>query len=84
MWNTPYLSAKKLPALAGWSDLFKPAYFSHVAISAPSRSGTTHLTVEAILQGEAGTVGADLNLASSSLRLVVMRTSSDDENVIAR
>ena len=66
------------------SDLFKPAYFSHVAISAPSRSGTTHLTVEAILQGEAGTVGADLNLASSSLRLVVMRTSSDDENVIAR
>jgi phosphoglycerate transport regulatory protein PgtC len=35
-----------------WDDLKKPAYFGHVGISAPSRSGTTHLTVETILQGE--------------------------------
>ena len=27
-------------------------YFDHVSISAPSRSGTTHLTIETILQGE--------------------------------
>lgn len=52
MWNTRYLAAKKLPAPAEWSDLTKAVYFSHVAISSPSRSGTTHLTVEAILQGE--------------------------------
>ena len=52
MWNTRYLAANKLPAPAQWADLAKPVYFSHVAMSAPSRSGTTHLTVETLLQGE--------------------------------
>ena len=52
MWNTRYLAANKLPAPAQWADLVKPAYFGHVAMSAPSRSGTTHLTVETMLQGE--------------------------------
>ncbi len=52
MWNTRYMAANKLPAPAQWSDLIKPVYFGHVAISAPSRSGTTHLTVETLLQGE--------------------------------
>ncbi len=52
MWNTRYLKAHKLPAPKEWSDLTKPEYFGHVAISSPSRSGTTQLTVETILQGE--------------------------------
>ncbi len=52
MWNTRYLAANKLPAPRQWADLIKPAYFGHVAMSAPSRSGTTHLTVETLLQGE--------------------------------
>ena len=52
MWNTRYMKAHKLPAPKEWSDLTKPVYFSHVAMSSPSRSGTTHLTVETILQGE--------------------------------
>jgi phosphoglycerate transport regulatory protein PgtC len=52
MWNTRYLAANKLPAPREWADLAKPVYFSHVAVSSPSRSGTTHLTVETILQGE--------------------------------
>jgi phosphoglycerate transport regulatory protein PgtC len=52
MWNTRYLAANKLPAPAQWADLIKPVYFGHVAMSAPSRSGTTHLTVETMLQGE--------------------------------
>ncbi len=52
MWNTRYLKANKLPEPREWADLAKPVYFSHVAISSPSRSGTTHLTVETILQGE--------------------------------
>jgi ABC-type Fe3+ transport system substrate-binding protein len=52
MWNTRYLAANKLPAPKEWADLTRPEYFSHVAISSPSRSGTTHLTVETILQGE--------------------------------
>ncbi len=52
MWNTRYMAANKLPAPRQWVDLVKPAYFGHVAMSSPSRSGTTHLTVETMLQGE--------------------------------
>ncbi|MDP1648887.1 MAG: extracellular solute-binding protein [Rubrivivax sp.] len=52
MWNTRYMAANKLPAPAQWADLMKPQYFGHVAMSSPSRSGTTHLTVETVLQGE--------------------------------
>ncbi len=52
MWNTRYLAANKVPAPKQWVDLVKPVYFGHVAMSSPSRSGTTHLTVETLLQGE--------------------------------
>ncbi len=52
MWNTRYLKAKKLPVPTKWADLAKPIYHGHVGMSAPSRSGTTHLTVETLLQGE--------------------------------
>ena len=52
MWNTRYLKAHKLNAPKEWVDLTRPEYFGHVAISSPSRSGTTQLTVETIFQGE--------------------------------
>ncbi len=52
MFNTRYLRANNIPSPKEWDDLKKPVYFGHVGISAPSRSGTTHLTVETILQGE--------------------------------
>ncbi len=52
MWNERYIKAKKLPAPRDWSDLAKPVYHGHVGMSAPSRSGTTHLTVETLLQGQ--------------------------------
>lgn len=52
MWNKRYLQDRRLPPPAEWSDLAKSTYFGHVAMSTPSRSGTTHLTVETILQGE--------------------------------
>ncbi|MDH3919048.1 MAG: extracellular solute-binding protein [Rhodospirillales bacterium] len=52
MWNTRYVKAKKLPDPAEWEDLKKPVYHGHVGMSAPSRSGTTHLTVETLLQGK--------------------------------
>jgi len=52
MWNERYAKANNLPEPKEWSDLAKPVYFDHVAIAAPSRSGTTHLTIETILQGE--------------------------------
>lgn len=52
MWNTRYMKANRLPEPKEWADLVKPVYHGHVAVSSPSRSGTTHLTVETILQGE--------------------------------
>ena len=52
MWNTRYMQANKVPVPKEWADLAKPAYFGHVATSSPSRSGTSHLTFETILQGE--------------------------------
>ncbi|MBR1156533.1 ABC transporter substrate-binding protein [Bradyrhizobium sp. JYMT SZCCT0428] len=52
MWNERYVKANKLPDPKEWQDLAKPVYYDHVSIAAPSRSGTTHLTVEAVLQGE--------------------------------
>ncbi len=52
MFNTRYLKANDLNAPKEWVDLTKPMYFGHVATCAPSRSGTTQLTMETILQGE--------------------------------
>jgi len=52
MWNTRYLKAKHIPVPKEWADLKKAVYHNHVGMSAPSRSGTTHLTVETVLQGE--------------------------------
>jgi ABC-type Fe3+ transport system substrate-binding protein len=52
MYNVRYLKANKLEAPKEWTDLVKPQWFGHVAMTAPSRSGTMHLTVETILQGE--------------------------------
>lgn len=52
MWNTRYMDAYNLPEPAEWEDLTKPVYHGHIGISAPSRSGTTHLTIETILQGQ--------------------------------
>src|SRR5574341_2409333 len=50
MWNKHYLQAKRLPAPREWTDLADAKYHGHLVISAPSRSGTTHLTIEVILQ----------------------------------
>ncbi|MBS0658246.1 MAG: extracellular solute-binding protein [Verrucomicrobia bacterium] len=57
MFNERYLKGNDLPPPRDWADLAQPAWFGHVATSAPSRSGTTHLTMETILQGEGWTKG---------------------------
>lgn len=50
VYNPDYLAERGLPVPRGWSDLAAPIYAGHIGISAPSRSGTMHLMVEAILQ----------------------------------
>ncbi|MEG9883784.1 MAG: extracellular solute-binding protein [Hyphomicrobiales bacterium] len=52
MWNDRYMDAYNLPIPREWGDLEKPVYHGHIGLSAPSRSGTTHLTIETILQGQ--------------------------------
>jgi ABC-type Fe3+ transport system substrate-binding protein len=52
MYNTRLIKAKKLDAPTTWTDLLKPEWFGNVGTTSPSRSGTMHLTVETILQGE--------------------------------
>jgi len=52
MYNERYLAAKGLKPALQWDDLAKAEYFGHVGMSAPSRSGTTHLTVETLIQGD--------------------------------
>ena len=75
MWNTRYLDAKKLPVPAEWSDLQKPVYHGHVGMSAPSRSGTTHLTVETLLQGEGWEKGwADWKAMAGNFKTVTERS----------
>lgn len=50
VYNPAYLVENRLPVPVTWSDLTSPIYSGHVGISAPSRSGTTHLIIEVILQ----------------------------------
>jgi len=52
MWNERYTRANRLPEPKEWTDLARAAYFDHAIMTTPSRSGTTHLTIETILQGE--------------------------------
>ncbi|NOX32133.1 MAG: extracellular solute-binding protein [Deltaproteobacteria bacterium] len=51
MWNNSYLHENGLQAPTSWQSLADSSYYGHMAMSTPSRSGTTHLIVESILQG---------------------------------
>jgi len=64
MWNKHYMQNHKLPAPKEWTDLLDPRYHGHLVISAPSRSGTTHLTIEVILQAYGWDKGWALLLTS--------------------
>lgn len=50
VWNEDYLHQAHLSAPQRLEDLRQPAYHGHLGICAPSRSGTTHLMVETVLQ----------------------------------
>ena len=82
MWNTRYLKAKKIPVPKEWADLRKPVYHNHVGMSAPSRSGTTHLTVETVLQGEGWDKGwATWKQMAGNFKMVTERSFGVPEGV---
>lgn len=82
MWNERYAKANKLPEPKEWQDLAAPAFFDHVTIAAPSRSGTTHLTIETILQGEGWDKGwATIRNMAGNFREVTERSFGVPEAV---
>ena len=82
MWNERYAKANKLPDPREWQDLAKAVYHDHVSIAAPSRSGTTHLTVEAVLQGEGWAKGwATIKAMAGNFRNVTERSFGVPEAV---
>jgi len=84
MWNKNYLARSRLPAPKEWEDLIRPEYFGHLVISAPSRSGTTHLTVETILQGYGWQKGWELLLQmGGNMGAITERSFGVPEAVIA-
>lgn len=50
VYNPAYLAQHGLSPPRDWQQLLEPEYSGHVGITTPSRSGTTHLMVEALLQ----------------------------------
>ena len=84
MWNKTYMTRNRVPAPREWEDLIRPEYFGHLVISAPSRSGTTHLTVETILQGYGWQKGWELLLQmGGNMGAITERSFGVPEAVIA-
>lgn len=50
VYNAAYLAQYGLVPPRDWQQLLDPVYSGHIGITTPSRSGTTHLMVEALLQ----------------------------------
>ncbi len=73
-WNQDYLDTHHLPTPSKFIDLANPAYFGHVTMSTPSRSGTTKLMLESQLtqygweQGWRNIMNVAANLATLSSR----------------
>ena len=84
MWNKNYLKAHKITPPKEWTDLTNPRYYNHLIISAPSRSGTTHLTVETILQAYGWEKGWTLLLnAGGNMGSITERSFGVPEAVIS-
>lgn len=49
-YNQDYLAERAIAVPQNWIDLTDPVYAGHLGISSPSRSGTTHLMIEMVLQ----------------------------------
>lgn len=84
MWNKNYLQAHRLTAPKEWTDLANAKYHGHLVISAPSRSGTTHLTIEVILQAYGWDKGWGLLLeAGGNMGAITERSFGVPEAVLS-
>lgn len=84
MWNTRYFAAKGLPPPATWADLGQSAYFGHLIMTSPARSGTTHLIVEQILQSHGWEAGWQLLLRIAGNCAEISERSFGVPNAVGR
>lgn len=84
IWHQDYLKRHGLKAPVNWRDLTQSAYARHIGVSAPSRSGTTHLIVESILQSQGWQEGwATLSEIGGNLATVTARSFGVIDGVLA-
>jgi len=84
VWHQDYLKRHALKAPKNWRDLTQRSYAHHIGISAPSRSGTTHLIVESILQSQGWAAGwATLSEIGGNLATVTARSFGVIDGVLA-
>jgi len=84
MWNTRYLAARGLTPPASWDELAEARYFGHVVMAPPSRSSTTHLIVESILQGKGWDAGWSLIMRLAGNAATLTERTFDVPNAITR
>ena len=84
MWNTRYLSARRIAPPTSWDDLTQARYFGHVVMSSPSRSSTTHLIIESILQGKGWHAGWTMIMKMAGNAATITERSFDVPNNITR
>ncbi|MGF1702726.1 ABC transporter substrate-binding protein [Photobacterium makurazakiensis] len=84
MWNKDYLAKHQLQLPSSWEELAHPQYFRHLVMSSPSRSGTTHIMVESILQQHGWKEGWELLLKIGGNLASVSARSDGVSDVIAR
>lgn len=77
MHNNYYLKAKGLESPKSWEELTNTQYKNHLGISSPSRSGTTHIMIESILQAYGWEEGWDLIRHFSSNMNLITKKSGD-------
>ena len=84
MWNTRYLAARGLTPPESWDELAEARYFGHVVMAPPSRSSTTHLIVESILQGKGWDDGWSLIMRLAGNAATLTERTFDVPNAITR
>lgn len=82
MANEFYLDAKSLSIPESWQDLTQAKYHNHLGISSPSRSGTTHIMIEGILQSEGWDKGWKLiQQLSANMQSITKKSSGVPKQV---
>lgn len=85
MWNQEYLDRYQLDPPLSWKALTHPKYQGHIGMTSPSRSGTTHLIIEMILQSQGWEKGWALILEmAGNLATITARSYGVPDGIVAQ